>query len=504
MRRLRNRPISRKRYHPQHSNPIDIHKDTKKTTIDLTNYICYFLLGCWLFYRIELLQGIMIRIIIHPDGVMMDILTTKQIPKNSPNVITSHLYKGSNWWNDAKILQATLSYSVSSNRQGSSKILSGRTFISYTSSLWETKWMSSIDEWVQQGTVCHQISYDTELLRLFWNTTCTSLAMDHNLHKNHRGWCILDDTHQPLFFHIPSGKISGSRPGPLAVVTFGLPQPVVVRDNITLSPQPWLSLSHNNTDTLVFSKFTYRLNTTGQIVHEYIEPLVGRLRHPMDCCEYAYKFGVNLKRSPPTCLMTKRLGISRTQYIPQYHINGFQKAHFFDSSCFHWKRARSTLSYVSQVWKRYGIEFDFYHIYEGKVSREKFMEQVPETEQSKIDYRPRECLNTTTRTRTTTTTTFTTDFIHEIVTQTSPDDYVLFHLNLQEDSIQELHILQEIIDNRNNILDYLDEFLYTIPLPSYNATDKEMSYQPWYTRFRQLRQRGIRAHAFTRDDNSIP
>jgi hypothetical protein len=479
--RSRRKIFQRKVYDRRNHDGSDDNNDgVNRKTIDLTDLICYFLFGCWLFYRL-------LRCYFH--GVVV-------IGKDGRRI--SHLYKGSDWWKDPDILQSTISLSSSFLPPAiSAASFSGRTFLSYTPSIWETKWMTSIDEWVQRGTVCNQLSFDTELLRTFWNTTCTSLALDQNLHRNHKGWCILDDTHQPLFFHIPSGKVSGSRPGPLDGVSFGPPQPVVVNVDITsnlsnsLSKSPSSSLPNMN--ALVFSKFTYRLDTTGHIVHDYIEPLIGRLRHPLDCCEYAYKLGVNLKRSPPNCLMTQRLGISRTQYIPQYRIDGFEKAHFFDSSSYHWKRAKSTLSYVAQVWKRYGIEFDFYHIYEGKVPNETFMEHVPVTERSKIDYRQRERKKKTTKT-----TIYQTDFVQEIVTKTSPHDYVLFHLNLEEDPNHELRILQEILDNRRNVLDYIDELLYTIPLPL-NATDRDISYQPWYTRFLQLRQRGIRAHAFTKE-----
>jgi hypothetical protein len=296
------------------------------------------------------------------------------------------------------------------------------------------------------------------------------MAQDNELHRNHRGWCILDDNHQPLFFNTVSGKVSGARPGPLDTVAFGPPQPVVIDD----------------ADGHVFSKFVYRDDHTGKISFDHIEPLISRLRHPLDCCENAYKIGANFKKPPPNCLVTKRLGVSRTQYLPPPRTTGFENAHFFDSSSFHWKLAKSALAYVSVVWKRHGIDFTHFHVYEGKVSKNKFLEKVPVDQQPKIDYREVQPGNRT-------------DFVYEIVTQTSPDDYVLFKLDL-EDPVEELRVFRELLANRLNVLDYLDEFLYVVPVP-HNINPKEMRYGPWYKRFIQLRKEGVRAHAFAMDQN---
>ena len=325
-----------------------------------------------------------------------------------------------------------------------------------------------MDQFVKSDTVCHQISFDTDLIRKFFNSTCTSMAKDKELHRNHRGWCILDDNHQPLFFNTVSGKVSGARPGPLDTVEFGPPQPVVIDDP----------------DSHFFSKFVYRDDQTSKITFDHIEPLISRLRHPLDCCENAYKIGANFKKPPPNCLLTKRLGVSRTQYLPPPRTIGFENAHFFDSSSYHWKLAKSALAYAAVVWKRHGIDFTHFHVYEGKVSKSKFFEKVPVDQGPKVDYREAQPGNRT-------------DFVYEIVTQSSPDDYVLFKLDL-EDPVEELKVFREILTNRLNVLDYLDEFLYVVPvLP--NTSQNEMKYGPWYKRFIQLRKEGVRAHAFATD-----
>lgn len=413
-------------------------KDAK--TLDLTEILTYCAVGFMLYRGFFLLRVMLFQ---------------PPTPKH---------YNNSNWLVDMKPKQVQVDYS----KLKGVRMSSGRTFLKYSSSPWETKWSTSMDDFVKSGTVCNQISFDTDLIRKFFNATCTSMAQDEQVHKNHKGWCILDDTEQPLFFNVGSGKISGARPGPLKEVPFGPPQAVT----IDLSDSP------------VFSKFIYRDEDTGNIVFEYVEPLISRLRHPLDCCEHAYKIGANFKKPPPNCFVTKRLGVSRTQYLPPSHTEGFEKSHFFDSSSVDWKRAKSALSYVSKVWKRHGIDFTHYHVYEGKVSNDKFMANVPEEKQPKIDYRPVQSGNRT-------------DFVHEIVTQTSPDDYVLFKLDL-DDPDEELRVFQELLDNRLNVLEYLDEFLYVIPIPP-NITEAEMEYGSWYKRFLQLRQDGVRAHSFAKD-----
>lgn len=418
-------------------------KDEK--TLDLTEIATYYAVGFMLYRIVFLLQLVIFTV--PPPGA-------------------SSKYNA-NWLDDIKAKSVALDYSKLKGVRSSS----GRTFLKYVSSPWETKWSTSMDDFVRDDTVCHQVSFDTDLIRKFFNATCTSMAQDSELHKNHQGWCILDDTIQPIFFNVGSGKISGAKPGTLKGAEFGPAQPVSIT---------------NGKDDVVFSKFFYRDESTGQIVTEYMEPLISRLRHPLDCCEHAYQIGVNFKKTPPNCLATKRLGVTRTQYLPPIHVEGvFQTAHYFDAGSWHWKLAKSALTYVSQVWKRHGIDFEHYHVYEAtSPSRDKFLSNVPADLRDRIDYRAADPTNRT-------------DFIQEIVAQTTPDDYVLFKLDLN-DPIEELRVLEELLANRLSVLDHLDELLYTVPIPV-NISADAMEYGPWYQRFLQLRQAGVRAHSFTKD-----
>jgi hypothetical protein len=438
------RPVGKFKRGPIGPASIRKKKDTK--TLDLTEVVTCYAVG-FMLYRIIFLLQLMIF---------------------APPAPSESSQYNANWVNEVKSKAIALDYSKLKGIRSSS----GRTFLKYVSSPWETKWSKNMDDFMRADTVCNQVSFDSELIRTFFNSTCTSMVLQDEAPKNAQGWCILDDTILPIFFNVGSGKISGARPGPLKGIGFSEPQAV--------------KISGGGQNDVVFSRFLYRDDETGKIITEYVEPLISRLRHPLDCCEHAYQIGVNFKRAPQNCLATQRLGIARTQFLPPVHVDGVYKtAHFFDAGSRHWKLAKSALTYVSKVWKRHGIDFAHYHVYEAtSPSKDKFLSNVPDEYKDRIDYR---AADTSKRT----------DFIQEIVSQTTPDDYVLFKLDLN-DPAEELHILEELLANRLSVLDHVDELLYTIPIPA-NISANAMRYGPWYQRFLQLRQAGVRAHSFTMD-----
>jgi hypothetical protein len=340
---------------------------------------------------------------------------------------------------------------------------SGRNFLKYVPSPWESQWSTFVDDLVRTDTVCHQIALDAELIKSFFNSTCSGYFIENITQSNQQGWCVMDDTQLPLFFNVKSGKVGGARPSAIQAAPYPQLQPLRVKDD------------------KVFSKLIYqrRDHDDKTIQIDYIEPLVNRLRYPLDCCEHAYPYGANFKKPPPNCKATKRLGVFRGHYIPmEIHDADFEKFHYFDvGGTTDWKRARSSLTYVTQVWQRHKILFDWIHIYEATIPLDKFLKNVPPAETAKLDYR----LENTTL-----------DIVQEIVSQTLPNDYVVWKLDLP-DHAKEMKIWEELLDNRLDILNHVDEFLYTIPL-----TDTA-KYKPWYRRFMKLRSLGVRAHSFTKE-----
>jgi len=339
-------------------------------------------------------------------------------------------------------------------------------FVQYIPSPWERKWRSGIEEFVKTDSICHQLYYDSDLITQLFETTCTNQLKLKKEDNRKEDWCQLDDTtQQPLFFERLSGKIWGSRPSILQKVPSEVAKPIEV-----------VSSANNNA---IFSKFLYRDAQNKIIAIEYIEPLISRLRHPLDCCEMAYKKESILKKSPLIgCQVTQRLGTTRTHIIPPLRHQQYKQFHYFHVGNMLRNWNKNSKEYIINVWKRQGIQFDKYHIYETNVPLSDFWKGVPISEQAPLDYR-----NTGT----------VINVIKEIVTQTSPDDYVLLKVELSDNHDAELQIWNDLLQNRNHVLDYLDEFFYTIPIVD------DTKYGIWYAKFSQLRGLGIRAHSFPND-----
>lgn len=341
------------------------------------------------------------------------------------------------------------------------------SFVQYSPSPWERKWSSGIDDFVKSDSVCHQLYYDSDLITKLFETTCTNnLKKKENSKEN---WCLLDDTTQkPLFFERVSGKIWGTRPPVLQGVPSAEAQPIEV--------------AYNKNNSAIFSKFIYRDDVRKITAVEYIEPLISRLRHPLDCCEISYKNEWNLKKSPLMgCQVTQRLGTTRTHIIPPSRFEHYKRFHYFHigGTLSNWSKIKK--SYVMKAWERQGIQFDEYHIYETAVPQPEFWKGVPISEQIAIDYRQQSETGSVV------------NVIQQILSQTFPDDYVLLQLEFSDNHDAELEIWRDLLQNQNRVLDYLDEFFYTIPVVH------DMKYGIWYKKLSQLRSFGIRAHSFPSD-----
>lgn len=101
------------------------------------------------------------------------------------------------------------------------------------------------------------LTHETVLLHIlqvlkFMNATCAS--------RTNTSWCVLDDAVRRIWWNTENGDISVSQP-PVALEIGDI-------------------MAYRADDPAIFSHFEYE-NTDGTIDVEYIEPLVGHLRHPL-------------------------------------------------------------------------------------------------------------------------------------------------------------------------------------------------------------------------------
>ena len=137
---------------------------------------------------------------------------------------------------------------VDYSKIGGVRTTSGRTFLKYSASPWEQKWSDFIDLYEKMGAVCNQIRSDSDLISMFFNATCSGIAIDDHIKPDHRGWCVIDDGVAPVFYNRINARVSGSKPAALKSnnVEFTQNQPIIIADDF--NP--------------VFSKFTYRDDKT--------------------------------------------------------------------------------------------------------------------------------------------------------------------------------------------------------------------------------------------------
>ena len=128
----------------------------------------------------------------------------------------------------------------------------------YYSSDWERMWLENIGTW-QNHQICEALSQQREEIMKFMATMCSA--------ETETAWCLVDDSYHPFWYNTKTGAMS-------------IKEPRGVKAVHPLSPvQP--------SDPTIFSRFEWK-EPDGSLHTEYIEPLVGHLRHPLTGCERTF------------------------------------------------------------------------------------------------------------------------------------------------------------------------------------------------------------------------
>lgn len=351
-----------------------------------------------------------------------------------------------------------------------SSIRRGMKFINYTSSLWEKIWLDQISE--LQGSpnkICELMGQQSDFSRRFLRSTCTHFST-----YDTGDWCQIQDGHQTFWFHLRTGELRIGRnrvPTNHKKIKFGPEQVVRIADDE------------------LFSRFYFQQQSDGAIHVEYIEPLVGVLRHPLACCEHTYRYNASVmggnhgpfNESNNKC-HNNGLHVSRGHYIPPNQtLSSTQKAYYFDAGASHWNKGKGgpSLSFFHHVWDRQGMPFDSIYAFEAKTPNATFYESIPSQYRSMVHYKQTYVRSSPDGD--------TGPFLpHEIRKLTKKDDYVLFKLDIDSPGVEEGNI-DYLLSSESDIMDYVDEFFYEFH-------SDELS--KWYKVFLKMRMAGVRAHSW--------
>ena len=364
-----------------------------------------------------------------------------------------------------------------------------REFIEYQSSKWEEYWLDNVDRLIAdknfrtKRTYCDVIAgQQSDQMRRFFNATCTTFPTTTTTtnENDDNPWCMHDDLHKPTYFNRETGFLQDQPPPGL---TFSDSRPVYIHDQ----------------DSDLFSRYVFRDGLTGETYYEYIQPLVSRLRHPLQCCEFMYKYGAQFH--PPSthqCKASHRLLEHRGQLVPPPRsllrerdggkLRDDTKYYYFDAGASDWVLGAGgpSLSYFHGVWsKRHGMHFDAIHAYEASTPSEDFYKTVPDKHKPLVHYH-----NVYVRSRPDEEPASRPFLPFEITSMARKEDYVLFKLDIDSPGVEEANV-HYLLANTSGILDYVDEFVY-----EFHLRNSPYTLADWYRNFLQLRKAGIRAHSW--------
>ena len=349
-----------------------------------------------------------------------------------------------------------------------------RKFLRYVSSRWERLWLENIYDW-QDGRICDALASQRAQLNAFMNATCSA--------RTDTKWCLLDDTVQQLWWHTETGEVSKSKPG--SVLEVGPIRAVHPDDPAIFS---WLEFEEQD----------------GAVVAEYIEPLVGHLRHPQMGCPIPGEALCSQNGKVVSCLNAavpgKAFKIDRSFLVPPPRARG-EAAYYFDAGASNWKEGPGgpSLSYFTEVWARHGVAFDHIYAYEGSTSAEAFYATVPDEYRPRTHFKQQWIASSAAE--------HGAPFMPSVIRQTvRREDYVLFKLDIDNNNGEgaEAGTIDHLLDHsNNNDLDYIDELVWEHHVMNYimapwweHTQDKNMSIGDSYQYFLRLRHRGVRAHSW--------
>jgi hypothetical protein len=379
--------------------------------------------------------------------------------------------------------------------------LSRRKFLSYVPSQWETIWIKGIREWENNSSICEQFQptsndsdADDEVLLRQRQQQSAHLAKYMNVLCQerfavpHEEWCYLHDGRHHVYYNTLSHKTTGTweiyvDQTPIVLQDVDLPKRGSHHGESFASPQKG--------DEDVFSKFVFLDETTGEVYEEFIEPLVSHLRFPLAQCLNNNNNNNDIQDQ----VSAEGLAWFSGYVMPPPSLSRFGRKFYIDVGGDRWQR----LHYVARTWERQdGGEWDSIYSFANQVQESTFFRKMPDSVRDKLE---RQDAVVTTEPTDKDGEQFLPDFIQK---ETNDDDYVLLKLDKGDpatkeaivhyllDHVGEVHV-DELIWQHNLERNYLMKTLFEAVEPQ-PLSDQSLSEA--YDLFTQLRQKGIRAHAW--------
>eukprot|EP00041_Stephanoeca_diplocostata_P033111 m.1084671 g.1084671 ORF g.1084671 m.1084671 type:complete len:957 (-) comp24274_c0_seq5:1839-4709(-) len=336
----------------------------------------------------------------------------------------------------------------------------GRRFVRYVSSTWEQLWLDNIEQW-QNKQICEVLAQQQREVLRFVNATCAV--------RTNTPWCVLDDAVKRIWWNTESGEYSRS------------PPPTVMETGPVTG--------YGVDDPAIFSHFEYE-NTDGTVDVEYIEPLVGQLRHPLAGCGTADR--------------NRLFGTHRSFVIPPAHTarqgdggSGGEgtKALRFDAGASSWSDGLGgpSLSFFTEVWGRHGIEFDYIEAWDGGTAEAEFDATVPAAYRARTHFH-QQWVSPTAKEK---------PFVPTVIRNAAQrNDYVVFKLDIDNGAV-EMGIVRHLLSDDNDDDEYVDEFVWEHHVDNYlmnrwwkDTINASMSIADSYGLFLRMRRKGIRAHSW--------
>lgn len=344
-----------------------------------------------------------------------------------------------------------------------STIRKRRKFVSYESSPWETYWLNNTDILHDNKKICSVFLHEqANLLRDYLEVLCTRYFPPYE------DWCIIDDGNDPLWFNTGNKETLD--------LTFERPLPLLVGSPHVGPVIPDKRHEH------ILSKFTYFDEVKNETYHEYIEPLVGLLRFPLQKCLHAV---------PIIPQYRNHYRSFRGWILPPPPVVRGERALLFDASASSWgaKAGGFSAQFITEIWLRHGVAIDEVWAFDNNTSPSEFFQDVPgsmmgitrfkrgmladhaENDSKEKPFLPR--------------------FIYDHATE---NDYVI--LKLDTNIVGRLNHLNHIYSEDNRIDEIVWEHKSRNPLMPENELPPDLTLGQTYEMFLTLRQKGIRAHAW--------
>ena len=350
-------------------------------------------------------------------------------------------------------------------------------FVKYVSSPWEQQWIDNIHIYEKDETICEQLlGPDAAILHDFMKYSCTT-----TIHGS--DWCGINDEVEPIYYNTARLDKFDIRLGGKWL------------DNLDMSnPTPVIPSKKMNN---IYSYLLFRNDETGELVEDYIEPLVSHLRHPLAGC-VGQKPTISLWTNVYDVLMGQRGYI-----LPTQHLSSHKTAYkYFDAGASSWDKGAGgpSIKFFVKFFQRYGIVFDKIFAFEGNVRPSVFYKSIPDNWKDRIEYQQIYVSSSKEEDSKES------PFLPAVISRsTTTEDYVMFKLDIDSPRVEEGSI-DFILANAK--ITHIDELFWEHHVKgnyilarshwkkSLRSTTRDMTLQQSYDYFLKMRQLGIRAHSW--------